>query len=254
MSSLFSTIKSQGVMPKKSMGQNFLVDKNIVKKVIKSANIKPDDIVVEVGPGTGSLTYEIALYAKKVITIEKDEKLASQIKGDNIEVIVGDVLEKIHEVKGEYKVIANIPYYLTSFLIRTLLELDNKPKDIILLIQKEVAKRIHSKENSLLSVSVKYYAEVKLIDYVSRNSFFPKPKVDSAIIKITPNKRKKNDKLFKLIKAGYSHPRKQLANNLREEGIKELLKEMGFSEKARAEELDVDDWIKLQLLIQRKKS
>ncbi|MDD3292592.1 MAG: 16S rRNA (adenine(1518)-N(6)/adenine(1519)-N(6))-dimethyltransferase RsmA [Candidatus Pacebacteria bacterium] len=254
MSSLFSTIKSQGINPKKSMGQNFLIDKNIVKKVVKSANIEPSDIVVEIGPGTGSLTHEIALYAKKVIAIEKDEKLASQIKGDNIKVITGDVLEKIHEIKSDYKVVANIPYYLTSFLIRTLLELDNKPKDIILLIQKEVAKRICSKENSLLSISVKYYAEAKLIDYISKNSFYPKPKVDSAIIKITPNKRKKNDELFKLIKAGYSHPRKQLINNLKQEGTKELLKELGFSEKARAEELNVEDWIKLHSLIQGKKS
>lgn len=254
MSSVFSTLKSQGIVPKKSMGQNFLIDENIVRKIARIADIKKTDVVVEIGPGTGVLTKELALYAKKVIAIEKDEKLARNLNIKNVEVITGDALIKIHEIKGKYKVVANIPYYLTSFLIRTLLELKNKPKDIVLLIQKEVAKRICSKENSILSLSVKYYAKAEIIDYVSRNCFFPKPKVDSAIIKITPNKRKTNDPLFKLIKKGFSHPRKTLINNLKQEKIQEFLINRGLSLKVRPEELDIEDWIELQLFIQRKQS
>lgn len=251
MSSLFSTIKSQKIMPKKSMGQNFLIDENIVNKIIKTANIDKNDIVVEIGPGTGSLTEKLAMCSKKVIAIEKDEKLASNLKIKNVHVITGDALQEIKTIKGKYKVVSNIPYYLTSFLIRTLLEAENKPEEIVLLIQKEVAKRICSKENSILSLSVNYYAKPEIIDYVSKNCFYPKPKVDSAIIKIIPNKRKRNDDLFKLIKIGFSHPRKQLANNLK--GIGEFLKSTGLSEKARAQELDINDWISLQSFIQRKK-
>lgn len=254
MSSVFSTLKSQGITPKKSMGQNFLIDENIVRKIVKAANIKKSDVIVEIGPGTGILTKELALCAKKVVAIEKDEKLAKKLDIKNVEVITGDALVKIHDIKGPYKVVANIPYYITSFLIRTLLELENKPKDIILLIQKEVAKRICSKENNLLSLSVKYYAKAEIIDYVSKNCFFPKPKVDSAIIKITPNKREKNDSLFKLIKKGFSHPRKTLINNLKQEKIQEFLINRGLDLKIRPERLDIKDWIELHSFIQRKQS
>ncbi|GMX58891.1 MAG: 16S rRNA (adenine(1518)-N(6)/adenine(1519)-N(6)) -dimethyltransferase RsmA [Candidatus Microsyncoccus archaeolyticus] len=252
MSSVFSTIKSQGITPKKSLGQNFLIDENIVRKIAKTANIKKTDVVVEIGPGTGVLTKELALYAKKVIAIEKDEKLAKSLDIKNVKVITGDALIKIRDIRGKYKVVANIPYYLTSFLIRTLLELENKPVDIVLLIQKEVAKRICSEENSLLSLSVKYYAKAEIIDYVSRNCFFPKPKVDSAIIKITLNKRKKNDSLFKLIKKGFSHPRKTLINNLKQEKIEEFLTNRELDLKIRPEKLDIKDWIDLHSFIQRK--
>jgi len=257
MSSLFSTIKSQGIMPKKSLGQNFLIDSNIVRNMIKAADIKQNDVIVEIGPGMGALTEELALVSKKVIAIEKDEKLASNLKKlKNVKIITGDALEEIKKIKGDYKVVANVPYYLTSFLIRTMLELDNNPKEIVLLIQKEVAKRICSKQNNLLSISVNYYAKPKIVGYVSKNCFYPKPKVDGAIIKITPINRKKNDNFFKLVKLGYSHPRKILVSNLKggREIIEKFLKENGFSLKARAEELNVDDWINLSLFVQREKS
>jgi len=256
MSSLFSTLKSQEIRPKKSMGQNFLIDNNIVKNMIKAGDIGPNDVIVEIGPGLGALTEELALVSKKVIAIEKDEKLASNLtKLKNVKVITGDALEEIKGIKGDYKVVANVPFYLTSFLIRTMLELDNNPKEIVLLIQKEVAKRICSKQNNLLSISVNYYAKPKIIGYVSKNCFYPKPKVDGAIIKITPINRKKNDNFFKLVKLGYSHPRKILVSNLKGEReiIEKFLKENGFSLKARAEELSVDDWIRLSLLVQREK-
>jgi 16S rRNA (adenine1518-N6/adenine1519-N6)-dimethyltransferase len=257
MSSLLSTIKTQGIRPKKSMGQNFLIDNNIVKNMLKAGNIGSNDVVVEIGPGMGALTQELALISKKVIAIEKDEKLAKNLENiKNVKVIAGDALEEITKIKGDYKVVANVPYYLTSFLIRTMLESDNPPKDIVLLIQKEVAQRICSKQNNLLSISVNYYAKPEITGYVSKNCFFPKPKVDGAIIKITPINRKKNDNFFKLVKLGYSHPRKILASNLKgdREIIEKFLKENGFSLKARAEELNVDDWIKLSLFVQREKS
>lgn len=241
-------------MPKKSMGQNFLIDENIVKKIVKAGNVNKKDIIVEIGPGTGSLTLELAKHAKKVIAIEKDEKLASQLKIKNTEIIVGDALEEIKKIPGKYKVVSNIPYYLTSFLIRTLLELENKPIEIILLIQKEVAKRICSPKNNILSLSVNYYAKPEIVGYVSKNCFYPKPKVDSAIIKITPNKKKKNNELFKIIKLGFTHPRKTLVNNLKEIKIEDFLKNRGLDLKIRPEKLSIKDWLDLQSFIQRKKS
>jgi len=200
------------------LGQNFLIDKNIVQKIIKTANISKNDLVFEIGPGKGALTKELAKSAKKVIAIEKDENLASllnQEKMENVEIITGDVLRDLPEIKGKYKVVANIPYYLTSFLIRKLLEIENKPQEIILLVQKKSPKEsAPSWKMSLLAISVNYYAQPDIKGFVSKNCFWPKPKVDSAILKITPLKRKKNNFFFKIVRAGFSQPRKQLVNNL----------------------------------------
>lgn len=256
MSSSLSTIKPQEIRPKKSLGQNFLIDKNIVQKIIKTANISKNDLVFEIGPGKGALTKELAKSAKKVIAIEKDENLTSllnQEKMENVEIITGDVLRDLPEIKGKYKVVANIPYYLTSFLIRKLLEIENKPQEILLLVQKEVAQRICAPAGkmSLLAISVNYYAQPDIKGFVSKNCFWPKPKVDSAILKITPLKRKKNNFFFKIVRAGFSQPRKQLVNNLslglkiNKEKTEEILNRTGINPKSRAQELNINDWLKL---------
>lgn len=209
--------------PSKKFGQNFLIDKNILEKIIKSADIKPDDIVLEVGPGTGALTQELAKKSKKVIAVEKDpvmiKILSETLTGfKNVEIINGDIL-KLQNLKiKNYKVVANIPYYITAPLIRKFLEEKNQPLKIILMVQKEVAQRICSRppDMSLLSVSVQFYAEPEIISYVPKNCFLPAPKIDSAIIKIVPkNKYNVDPKLFfEVVKAGFLHPRKQLVNNL----------------------------------------
>lgn len=267
-SKIKNLLSKQGSRPSKGLGQNFLIDKNVLEKIIKTANINPDNVVLEVGPGIGTLTQELAKRAKKVIAVEKDEamiKILSETLADhkNIEIINADILKLDPKpyTLNPYKVVANIPYYITSPLIRNLLENNNPPSEIILLVQKEVAQRICSKPSkmSLLSVSVQFYAEPQIISYVSKNCFWPAPKVDSAIIKITPNvgcrTSHNSDLFFKIVRAGFSHPRKQLLNNL-SSGLKldrktteEWLKKNNISPLARAETLSVSDWRNLALLI-----
>jgi len=258
--------------PSKGLGQNFLVDKNVLGKIVDSANIKPSDFILEVGPGLGTLTQELASKAKHVLAIEKDKTMIEILKETlknykNVEVISGDILKlKIDELIANcklkienYKVVANIPYYLTSPLIRKMLETEFPPKDLVLMLQKEVAQRICSlpPNMSLLAVSVQFYAEAKIISTVSKNSFWPAPKVDSAIIKITPHPlsfprkqefREFTDLFFQVVKAGFSQPRKQLVNNLSKtlklsrEEIIEWLTKNNINPTQRAETLSVDDW------------
>lgn len=248
-------------MPSKRLGQNFLTDKNILRKIIAAADIKKSDIVLEVGPGTGILTAELAKKAKKVIAVEKDKKmievLAQALKDfKNVEVINQDILK--FDIDKKYKVVANIPYYLTSALIRKFLEDKNQPSQMILMIQKEVAQRIcQTPPNmSVLSISVQFYAKPEILFYVSKNSFWPAPKVDSAVIKITPHGRHYEDEalnnlFFKIVKAGFSAPRKQLAGNLskglkiKKEEAEKLLLQNNIDPKRRSETLSVEDWKKL---------
>jgi len=262
----------------KGLGQNFLIDKNVLEKIVRSADIKPDDIILEVGPGIGTLTQELAKKAKQVIAVEKSETmvkiLAETLKDyKNIKIENCDILEFIENCKLKivnYKVVANIPYYLTSPLIRFLLENENPPSEIILMVQKEVAQRICSKppKMSLLAVSVQFYAEPKIISYVSKSCFLPAPKIDSAIIKITPHtpviaslpagrqgamatkqsRTREQELFFKIVKAGFSHPRKQLANNfittlkLDRKSVEEWLKKNNIKSTQRAETLRIEDW------------
>ncbi len=250
--------------PSKGLGQNFLIDKNVLQKVIDSADIKPNDVILEVGPGIGTLTQELAKFAEKVIAVEKDKKmieiLAETLKNyKNIEIIHGDIL-KINSTNYKlpttnYKLVANIPYYLTSPLIRKFLESENSPSEMILMLQKEVAQRICSKppKMSLLAVSVQFYAEPKIISYVSKNCFWPAPKIDSAIIKITPYRfresvKTKTENFFNIAKAGFSQPRKQLAGNLAKSlkiekvKINSWLTENKINTTQRAETLSIEDW------------
>ena len=214
--------------PSKGLGQNFLIDKNVLRKIIEASEIKPTDTILEVGPGIGVLTQELALVAKKIIAIEKSETMCEILKETikdfkNVEIINEDILEfnpaNYKLLTTNYKLVANIPYYLTSPLIRKFLELKNPPQEIILMIQKEVAQRICAEvgDMSLLAVSVQFYAKAKIISYVSNTCFWPAPKIDSAIIKITPFGGKPTvpaDKFFEIVKAGFSQPRKQLGGNL----------------------------------------
>jgi len=263
MSRKFSTKEKEGVVLKKQFGQNLLSDQNQVKKVIEAAQIEKGDIVLEIGPGLGAITMEMAKKAKKVICVEKDREMVSALKIkieeagiDNVEIIESDVLNLFTDselnIEGlkDYRIVANIPYYLTSLLIRNLLEVNNPPKDIYLMIQKEVGQRICAKpgDMSILSVAVQYYANPKVLFTVSKNSFFPRPKIDSVFIRITPKGVGKNDQFFKLVKAGFSHPRKQLINNLSttlkldKEEIKKWLKDNGLKPGERAEVLSLPQW------------
>lgn len=211
----------------KRLGQNFLIDKNILRKIIESADIKPTYTIIEVGPGIGTLTQALAEKSGRVIAVEKDEKMIKILKETlkdykNVEIIHGDILKTTKLQISNYKVVANIPYYLTSPLIRKFLERPNgypeSPESMVLMLQKEVAQRICAKppNMSILAVSAQFYANAKIISYVSKNCFLPAPKVDSAVIKIIPHNKYNMpaDLFFKIVKAGFSHPRKQLLNNL----------------------------------------
>lgn len=246
----------RGDHPKKQLGQNFLADKNILEKIIAQSGVGPQDTVLEIGPGLGTLTKALAEHAKQVITVEKDpamvQALTEQLAGrNNVTIIHQDVMD-YQAPEGPYKIIANIPYYLTSPIIRKFLEAANPPQDMVFMVQKEVAQRICSMppDMNLLAVSVQYYAVPKILFTVSKHSFWPVPNVDSAIIKITPTKERPNnpDTFFKVVKAGFSHPRKQLANNLSgglgisKQAAEQWLTQNNIAPNRRAETLTVQDW------------
>ncbi len=254
-----------GFHPQRQAGQNFLIDKNVLNKIIQTANLKKDDIVLEIGPGFGILTQELVKRVKKVIAVELDKRMAISLKAkfknfSNLEIIQNDIL-KVQDIKckiqnNKYKIVANIPYNITSAILRKFLSEEPKPCEMVLLIQKEVAKRIIAKpkEMSLLSVSTQFYGQPKIVSIVSKNSFWPKPKVDSAIIKIVLQKINKtiNEKdFFNLARTGFSNRRKQLKNNLKclevrpPNIIEKIFQELNFNFKIRAQELSVEDWIKL---------
>ena len=257
-------LREYKLSPSKRLGQNFLVDERIFKKIIEAASLSKSDVVLEVGPGIGNLTLELAKRVKKVIAIEKDQRMIEILKENlekfkNIEIVKGDILKldpKPHTLKF-YKIVANIPYYLTSPLIRKFLEEKYPPKEMILMVQKEVAQRICAKppDMSLLAVSVQFYAKPEIISFVSKKSFWPSPKVDSAIIRIIPKEMLWRSDLrnlfFKVVKAGFSHPRKQLINNLSKElkmdkeKVKIWLLKNDIQPNQRAETLTVENWINL---------
>lgn len=249
--------------PSKRLGQNFLIDQNILYKIIAAADLSARDTVLEVGPGLGILTLAIAKSVKKIIAVEKDKQLSVILAGlliknhiKNVEIINQDILRYAPNIFS-YKLVANLPYYLTSALIRKFLEIKFPPSEMILMIQKEVAKRICSQppKMNLLAVATQFYGQPRIIAYVSKNSFWPKPKVDSAIIKIKPlNKRPAlnfTKQFFIIVKAGFAAPRKQLINNLirglkiSRPKLENFLKNCGVSPQRRAETLTLKEWRRL---------
>ncbi len=280
------TIKSllgqYGLRPRKYLGQHFLVDREVLRKIVGAAEISKTDTVLEIGPGLGALTLELAKRAKKIIAVEKDKELAGilqyilkQEKIKNVEIVVGDILE-IKNFKfqaSSFKIAANLPYYLTARIIRKFMETDNPPSEMVLMVQKEVAERVCASppRMSLLAVSVQFYAKPEIIAFVSKKSFWPEPEVDSAIIKIIyhdkqidtiwdsdgrvrisrdrrPSERY-SDAFFKIVRAGFSSPRKKLAGNLAKDLPKltrqkaeDLLRKTGLRPDCRSQDLSVDNW------------
>lgn len=262
-------LKKYETRPIKKFGQNFLIDRVVIRRFLEAADLKKEDIILEVGPGIGNLTQELAKKAKGVIAVEKDQKMIEILKETlrdfkNVEIIQGDIRKtQISKLKTQsYKVMANLPFYLTAPVIRKFLELDppagEPPKEMVFIVQKEVAQRICTKvpDMNLLAVSVQFYSKPKIIAYVSKKSFWPQPKVDGAIIKIIPRESaypiSVNPLLFfKIVKAGFSQPRKQILNNLLKvlkldkDKTKSWLLENKIQPTQRAETLSVEDWISL---------
>ncbi len=242
----------------KSLGQNFLLNPSLTKKIVKLSGLEKKDIVLEVGPGTGSLTKEIAQSCQKVIAVEKDPRLINVLKKTlkdfkNISIINKDILDYKIEEKN-YKVIANLPFYIANLIIRNFLTSKNPPSKMVLIVQKEVAQRIcqNPPKMNILALSVQSLGVPKILSYISKKSFSPAPKVYGAILEIIPAKKNINyDLFFKLVKAGFAHPRKQLAKNLKsvlkldKEKINYWLMKNNINPKIRAEGLSLKDWINL---------
>lgn len=256
--------------PNKLLGQHFLVCGWVLPELAAGAELVRDDAVLEVGPGTGVLTRFLATRAKKVIAVEKDRELSAALsvalareKVANVEIIPGDILRLDFSVLPDtYKVVANIPYYLTSRLIRILLEAEKKPEIIVLTIQREVAQRVVAQppDMNMLALSVQAYGTPEIVAEVPASCFVPRPKVDSAILKISgisenffAQHRVTPQDYFRLIKQGFSSRRKMLINNLEtfasKRELKNALISAGQSETARAQELGPDDWGNLAVVL-----
>jgi 16S rRNA (adenine1518-N6/adenine1519-N6)-dimethyltransferase len=251
---------------KKSLGQNFLKSGTILKKIVSVAKVGKTDTVLEIGPGKGALTAVILATGAKVIAIEKDDSLipilsetfAAEISLGQLTLIHDDVLkikaEKLGLKNGKWKLVANIPYYITGLIIRQFLEADCKPSGMTILVQREVAKRIVARDEkeSILSLSVKLYGTPTYEGTVPRRYFSPAPNVDSAILHIAEIKKVEREKsfaFFTLIKSAFAHKRKTLVHNIgknygRENLIAKLSK-LGYDEKVRAEDLKLSDWLTL---------
>jgi len=254
-------------MAKKSLGQNFLFDASILSRIIDAADIAPDDTVVEIGPGPGRLTLMLSKVAGRVIAIELDSdlhrKLSDEIVGrENIELVLGDAMKYAYRELGPFKVVANIPYYITTPLIFKLLEARANLISMTLTIQREVAERIvagpGTKDYGVLSLSVQYRADPEIRFIIPAEAFRPVPKVDSAAVHLRMRKSPKvsiadEGLFFRIIRAGFSQRRKTLSNALKplmtqlsaDSDIRDILNAAGIDPARRAETLSMEEFAKL---------
>jgi len=260
-------LRQSGLKAKKGLGQHFLIDEKALETIVIAAELSPEDIVIEVGPGLGVLTIELARRAGKVIAVELDTKLASLLKRrlaslPNVNIVNADILKvsptQLLGGESNYKVVANLPYYVTSPILRYFVEASPKPSLMIVMVQKEVGTAIAASPGkmSLLAISLQVYSKPKIISYVSSQSFYPPPKVDSAIVRfdLFPEPAVKIadiDGFFKVVRCGFSSPRKQLRNSLAhglevkpaEVGL--LLEKARIEPQRRAETLSLEEWARL---------
>ncbi|HVV15180.1 MAG TPA: 16S rRNA (adenine(1518)-N(6)/adenine(1519)-N(6))-dimethyltransferase RsmA [Candidatus Paceibacterota bacterium] len=257
------------MLKKKSLGQHFLTSQHYVGMIADAANIAPNETVLEIGPGEGALTRELLARGANVVAIEKDRRLipvlqetfAKEIAEERLLLIEADVLEfdpANVPGAGPYKLVANIPYYITGAILEKFLSAKRQPQSATLLVQKEVAERIaREKKESILSLSVKAYGAPKYIKTVPAGAFSPPPSVDSAILAVEEISRKNfsdeahEKRFFELVHAGFAHKRKLLASNLESTlgaGGQTVLERVGIPEKARAEDIELTRWVRLSCL------
>lgn len=239
----------------KSLGQHWLKDREILNLIADYAATSTPNLCLEIGPGLGTLTSSLLKLFPKVLAVEFDQRLAENLPksfpGKNLEVINADFLKfNLEEIPEPYVVAGNIPYYITSPIIIKLLETKNRPERIVLLIQKEVAERIAAGpgNHTVLSLSVQNLAKVSLGPVVGREFFTPPPKVDSQIIILEPKTAEVDDNVIKLIRRGFSAPRKKLIKNLGHEKavLEPIFEELGLSVDTRPSALTLKDWQKLE--------
>lgn len=264
-------LTSIGNMPdtKKSLGQHWLTDEKTLGAICDSAGLEPDDVVLEVGPGTGSLTKHLVKRVRQVIAVELDEALAAElpkmVAADNFEVVLGSILKfDLSNLPAGYKVAANIPYYLTSKLLRVLSESANPPAAMTILVQKEVAERICADpgQMSLLAVGVQLYYDCRLGLEVPAQLFTPPPEVDSQLVLLERRSQPlfpdfDASKYFRIVKAGFSEKRKKLRSslagglNIPKQEAEDLLVRAGIDPNQRAQALTLEDWYKLYEVYQK---
>jgi 16S rRNA (adenine1518-N6/adenine1519-N6)-dimethyltransferase len=262
---------------RKGLGQHFLIDGEVLRLIVSAAELAPADVIVEVGPGLGILTKELAGQAGRVIAIELDNKLAALLKQtlvsfNNVIIINDDVLELEPEdlLNGQtatgYKVVANLPYYIASPVLRHFLEASVKPEMMLVMVQKEVAEAIVAKagDMSLLSVSVQFYGKPRIISHVPAQCFYPAPKVDSALLRIDLYPQpavavSDESSFFDLVRAGFAAPRKQMVNSLAQglgrdkTEILPLLERADIASQRRAETLTLEEWARLWRIFEERK-
>jgi 16S rRNA (adenine1518-N6/adenine1519-N6)-dimethyltransferase len=285
-----------GIKPQKSLGQNFLLDSNILEEIVGLAEAKTSDTVLEIGAGTGSLTKELAKNASKVIAIEKDSKLCTILREQfkdylNVEIVEGDIRNIISNFPAcapafakasvdkkasagkqiqnskfkiqnfqPYKLVANLPYYLSSFILRRFLEIEQKPEMIVLTLQKELVERICEKEGkmSIISIMVNLYGKPQLGPIITKDKFYPVPQVDSRVLIIKDIKKPENideKYFFRILRIGFSSKRKKLLSNLKngtglsKEKLKEIFDDLAISDMVRAQELSLCQWKELSAKI-----
>ena len=249
--------------PNKSLGQHWLKDRDVLSHIADCAELTHDDIVLEIGPGLGTLTSELLRRSKKVVAVEFDQELArklpSQFHGTNLEVITSDILSfDLTTLPENYAVVANVPYYITSKIVQLLMTASNKPRIAVLLVQKEVAERLAARPGkmSILAVSAQLFADVTLGDVVKAALFTPPPKVDSQVVilrtRTTPFLTDVSESdFFKVVKAGFSSKRKKLRSSLSgglaisKLDVEILLEKAGINPDSRAEALTLDEWVQL---------
>ena len=262
-------LRELGLRPSKGLGQNFLVDETVPPKILAAADITPDDCIVEIGPGVGVLTLRLAPQVRKLTAVELDNRLYPFLRENlsrypGARLVEGDALNfRPSELEPEpYKLVANIPYYITSAILRHFLESEHRPERVVLMVQKEVAQRIVARppDMSLLAVSVQFYGRAKIWSYVPAGAFFPPPKVDSAVLLIEifkpdehPYPGVNEARFFEIVRAGFSQKRKQLANSLSsglgekvtKSEVQHFLQQAGIEGSRRAESLELTEWVKL---------
>ncbi|MBI1961222.1 MAG: ribosomal RNA small subunit methyltransferase A [Candidatus Sungbacteria bacterium] len=273
-----------GVAPSRESGQHFLVDKKILARIVKTASVKKGENILEIGPGFGALTSELIQKGANVVAVEFDRKLARHLSGElkdsKARIVQGDILSFSNQaISGwfgskSYRVVANIPYHITGKIIKKFVSSElPKPASLVLLVQREVAERVVAKPGhlSLLALSVQLYAEPSIAFEVPKESFWPIPEVDSALLAIDDVQEKPRtppqsppwqggeaERFWQIVRIGFSSPRKQLRNNLAaglslpQDVIKKALKQSNLPETSRAQELSILDWIAFIRALEKK--
>lgn len=271
-------LEQYGIRPSKGLGQNFLVSERVLTAIIEAANLSRDDIILEIGPGPGLMTKRLAQRAGQVVAVELDQRLVDVLHDslsdcDNVRVVQGDILDvdparllaeatgaPVHSLR--YKVVANLPYYITSAVLRRLLEPAERPELMVLTVQYEVAERMVASpgEMSLLAVSVQVYGKPEMVRRVPASAFYPPPKVESAVVRILAHEEplvpaEREQEFFRVVRAGFSQRRKQLVNSLsgglglsRDE-VTRALEAAGVEPTRRAQSLSVAEWLDLAAVI-----